>query len=111
MNEPTHDLDAALEQIDCAIRDGEVEALPAVVAALSARIGAASARLLSTPAPSSNDHDTNLDVRAAAERMGVSTALLYKNAKRLPFTVRVGRRVLFSAHGLDRWIKQRAGRK
>jgi predicted DNA-binding transcriptional regulator AlpA len=52
-----------------------------------------------------------LDVRQAAERLGMSPDWLYRHAKRLPFTCRVGRRaVKFDSRGLDRWIAARSRR-
>jgi excisionase family DNA binding protein len=51
--------------------------------------------------------DRNLSVREAATRLGLSTDYLYRN--KLPFTVRIGTRVLFSERGLERWNAQRKG--
>jgi len=55
--------------------------------------------------------DRLLDVGAAGERLGVSKAWLYHHARQLPFTVRQGRLLRFSSHGIDRYIRarQRAG--
>jgi predicted DNA-binding transcriptional regulator AlpA len=54
--------------------------------------------------------DSNLDIEEAARRLGVSVAYLYRNAGRLPFTVRIGRRLLFSVEGMERWNRRRQGR-
>ncbi|HXK10819.1 MAG TPA: hypothetical protein VMT70_14305 [Vicinamibacteria bacterium] len=48
-------------------------------------------------------------LREAARRLGVSAAYLYKNAKTLPFTVRIGRRLLCSTAKLTRWSRTRSG--
>ncbi len=54
--------------------------------------------------------DRLLDVAAAAERLGASKDWLYHHARQLPFTVRQGRLLRFSSHGIDRYIKNRQGR-
>jgi predicted DNA-binding transcriptional regulator AlpA len=50
-----------------------------------------------------------LDAGEAARRVGMSVGWLYKNAKRLPFTRRVGpRSIRFSAEGIRRYLAARA---
>jgi len=49
-------------------------------------------------------------VGEAATQLGVSVSWLYRRSSKLPFVVRIGRRLLFSARGLDRWNRQRTGR-
>jgi excisionase family DNA binding protein len=56
------------------------------------------------------DGNRLLDVEQAAARLGVSTDWLYRRAGTLPFAVRLGRAVRFSAAGIDRYIQQRQGR-
>lgn len=51
----------------------------------------------------------NLSATEAARRLGVSRDWLYRNANRLPFSLRIGRRLLFSASGLERWNQKRQG--
>jgi predicted DNA-binding transcriptional regulator AlpA len=51
---------------------------------------------------------SNMSATEAARRLGMSRDWLYKNARRLPFAVRIGRRLLFDAHGLERWNRSRA---
>src|SRR5262249_32695880 len=49
-----------------------------------------------------------LDVKAAAARLRVSTNWLYRHARHLPFSRRIGRRaVRFDAAGLARWAAAR----
>jgi excisionase family DNA binding protein len=49
-----------------------------------------------------------LTVEEAADRMATTTAWLYRHAKRLPFSRKLGHRTLrFDAQGLDRWVKSR----
>ena len=52
--------------------------------------------------------EKNLSASEAARRLGMSRDWLYRNAGRLPFSVRIGRRVLFDARGLERWNRSRA---
>ena len=54
--------------------------------------------------------DSLLDVAAAAARLGASRDWLYRHARQLPFTVRNGRLLRFSSHGIDRYIKNRQAR-
>jgi hypothetical protein len=60
---------------------------------------------LSTPNVEARPDDL-LDVPAAAMRMHVSQDYLYRNHKRLPFTKRMGRKLLFSSSGLDAFLKK-----
>jgi predicted DNA-binding transcriptional regulator AlpA len=55
------------------------------------------------------DGDRLLDVKEAAAKLSRSEDYLYRNAGKLPFTVRDGRCLRFSEAGIDRWIRQRAG--
>jgi len=107
------DLQPHLDAIDRSISEAAPGQVPAIIATLSAKIGAAAARMMQVTAESKDmcvGADENLSTTEAARRLGVSPAFLYKNASRLPFTVRIGRRVLFSSSGLERWNRQRQGR-
>jgi predicted DNA-binding transcriptional regulator AlpA len=57
-----------------------------------------------------SEPDSLIDVTAAAERLGVSRDWLYHHARQLPFTVRQGRLLRFSSHGINRYIRSRQGR-
>ena len=81
---------------------GELAKLDTVL--LSRLLGAGSNGNPSTPA------GRNLGVKEAAQRIGVSQDWLYRKAGELPFTVRIGRRVLFSEAGIEKYIRQRMGR-
>lgn len=61
------------------------------------------------PAPAP-ETDRLLDAREAAARLGMTPDWLYRRAPRLPFTVRLGRALRFSAAGIDRYIRARQGR-
>jgi hypothetical protein len=56
-----------------------------------------------TPVP---QHDELLDIEAAAARLGMSVDWLYDNHSKLPFTRRIGRKLLFSSLGLDEYIRK-----
>jgi excisionase family DNA binding protein len=57
------------------------------------------------------DSDRLLTVDEAAARLACSTDWLYRHHHRLGFAVRNGRHLRFSANGLDRYIRERAGRE
>lgn len=67
-------------------------------------------RLYSEGAPRPQEGDRLLDVVEAAKRLAVSTDTLYRKARELPFTVRIGGNVRFSAQGISRYIATRQGR-
>jgi len=96
-------------ELTTAIDQISPEDLPALLAALAAYLAQASAKLLAQPQaiPALPDSAENLSVAEASRRLGVSVDWLYRNHKRLPFTRRIGRRLLFSARGLDRWNSHR----
>jgi len=65
-------------------------------------------RILSGNRVHQNDGDTLLKVEEAAKRLDVSKDWLYRHAKELPFTMRIGRRQLrFSDSGIEKYIKSR----
>jgi excisionase family DNA binding protein len=77
--------------------------MAAIQLSLATRLVAAS-----TERPQS-DADSLLTIEEAAARLKCSADWLYRHAKRLPFTVRMGRNLRFSEHGIDEAI--RAGRR
>ena len=63
------------------------------------------ARLTSVPiAP--QESDELLSVTEAARRLGFSPDYLYRHSKDFAFTRRVGRKLLFSAVGIEKHIRQ-----
>lgn len=50
--------------------------------------------------------DQLLTASEASQRLGVTKDWLYKRASRLPFTVRLGRNLRFSAAGIDKFIRR-----
>src|SRR5262245_27865399 len=91
-----------------------VEAVPSLRGELARLDSLLLMRLLSThnggSSPASNDR--LLSVKEASEKLSLSEDYLYRNANKLPFTVRVGKRkVRFSEAGIQQYIKNRAGRR
>lgn len=83
---------------------GELARALSMALARSAEPTAAPAQ---TPVPERNA-DTLLTVEQAAERLGVATSWLYRHAKKLPFTRKLGHRTLrFDARALERWAGSR----
>src|ERR1700693_2301491 len=60
---------------------------------------------LAAPATASAAPDQSLEVPEAAHRLGVSPDYLYRNHRKFPFSRREGRKVLFSARGIDQYIQ------
>ena len=99
----------SLPDLTALVRDTDPADLPRLIGELAAAQAAALARLTTATLVHGNgsaDADRNLDAAEAARRLGVSKGYLYRNAKRLPFAVRIGRRLVFSAQGLGRWSRQ-----
>jgi hypothetical protein len=78
--------------------------LPSFLGAVEEIRVVALARLASPPVEARLDQ--LLDVPQAAARLNVSENYLYRNSRRLPFTRRVGRKLLFSSSGLDLYLKK-----
>lgn len=86
---------------------GDLERLRA---ALWTRLMGARASGNGQPEPST-EGDHLLTVAEASQKLGTSKDWLYRRAKALPFTVRLGLRQLrFSARGIERYIRQQQGR-
>jgi excisionase family DNA binding protein len=73
--------------------------MAAIQLSLATRLVAAS-----TERPQS-DADSLLTIEEAAARLKCSADWLYRHAKRLPFTVRMGRNLRFSERGIDAAIR------
>jgi hypothetical protein len=87
----------------------EAEDVPEALGALER----AKARLLlrlSVPMPSAAREDRLLTVQEAAELLATTPGSLYRQAARLPFTVRQGRSLRFSSKGLATYIRGQQGR-
>jgi hypothetical protein len=79
------------------------EELPHLIGELEELKATCLARLTS---PAIDTKDELLDVPEAAARLSVSTEYLYRNHRRLPFTRRIGKRLLFSSNGLAEYVKK-----
>ena len=80
------------------------EEVPSFIGGLEGVKAAAYARL-AAPAPT-QEHDELLDVPEAARRLGISQDYLYAHHRDYAFTRRQGRKLLFSALGIDKHIRQ-----
>lgn len=81
------------------------EELPDFIGELEAVKATAWARL-SAPASAPAEHDELLEVEAAAQRLGVSKDYLYRHHAQYAFVRRQGRKLLFSAQGIEKHIRQ-----
>jgi predicted DNA-binding transcriptional regulator AlpA len=61
---------------------------------------------LSSPIVTSHP-DELLDVGATAKRLGVSQDYLYRHQGEFPFARRIGRKLLFSSVGLEKFLARR----
>ena len=114
MNRNPHAL-AALLANPSEVESIQPEEIPALLCQLTALQGLLTSRLVAAPAnrdaSKASEGDVLLDVAEAAQKLGTTRDWLYRNATRLPFTVRLGRRQLrFSARGIGEFIHQRKGR-
>jgi predicted DNA-binding transcriptional regulator AlpA len=89
---------------------------PATAAGLLVRLVGVQTVLLSRALASEKDvggnagEDRLLTVSEAATLLSQTEDWLYRHAKQLPFTVRVGNSLRFSHAGIARWIRTRQGR-
>jgi len=100
-------LDAGdVQRLRKAARELPAEELPELIGQLESIKATAWARL-AAPIPPTQEHDELLDVATAAERLGVGRDYLYRHSGEYPFTRRQGRKLLFSALGIERHIRQK----
>ena len=79
------------------------EEIPALLGELEQIRVTALARLSSPPAVACQP-DELLDVGATAKRLGVSRDYLYRHQTEFPFARHIGRKLLFSSSGLDKFL-------
>ena len=82
--------------------------IPALLGELEQIRVTALARL--SPPAAACPPDELLDVRTTSKRLGVSAAYLYAHHREYPFTRRQGRKLLFSALGIDKHIRQQGNK-
>lgn len=100
---------ALVELVDGTPRES-LTTLAAELAGAQARVFA---RIATAPEPpkdagQAEPEDRLLDVKEAAKLLGVPVSWLYRNARQLPFTRKLGSRTLrFDRKGIDRWLRMR----
>lgn len=57
------------------------------------------------PSHGSEEPEKLLSINEAAEMLGYSAIWLYRNSKRFPFSIRMGRSIRFSRKGIEKWIE------
>lgn len=90
--------------LDRHLAQARPEQAPSLALALAARLAMLASTLSGRIEARDPDEtpDENLTIDEAARRLGISKDFLYRHD--LPFKVRIGRRVLFSARGLSKWL-------
>jgi predicted DNA-binding transcriptional regulator AlpA len=97
-----------LQLVLMAVKELSASELPRLLGELEEIRTTAMARL-STPAMDQpQQHDELLDTAEAAHRLGISKDFLYRNHRDFSFTRRVGRRLLFSSAGIEKYIRQQS---
>src|SRR5262245_2766804 len=102
-----------LSALLAALAEVPADQLPEAIGALEAAKARAWARLTTPAVPGAEPHGSSdgaaLDVAEVARRTGMSVPWLYREARagRLPFARRLGRRLVFDAAGLTRWLGRR----
>lgn len=99
------ELTPAWQEIETAARVVPPEALPQFLANLEKVRLIAFCRLVA-PVPTP-ERDELVGIEEAARRLGMSTAYLYRHHAQLPFARHIGRKLLFSSAGIDRFIGAR----
>lgn len=97
----------SMQDVVGAVRDAPLDELPQLVGFLAHAQALALARIAAAQSDTPPPAARNLTAREAAKLLGVSASWLHKNARELPFTRRIGRRVLFDSAGLERWRRSR----
>ncbi len=97
---------AELQSVLQTARELPVEQLPSLLGELEEVRCTAMARL-AMPTSVQAQSDELLNIAEAARRLGLSKDYLYRHHSEFSFIRRVGRKLLFSASGIERYIKQR----
>ena len=91
-------------------RSVPADSLPSFLGRLEEARVTALARL-SAPAPSARPNDELLGIEAASTRLGVSKGYLYRHHNEFSFARRIGKRLLFSALGIESYINQKGANR
>jgi predicted DNA-binding transcriptional regulator AlpA len=101
---------AVYERLRDLMAEASPDALPEWIGAFERLKAESMLRLLAAPQQSPVMEDRLLTAPEAAAKLGCPKDWLYRNADKLPFTVRRSpRRVAFSQLGIEKYIRQRAG--
>jgi predicted DNA-binding transcriptional regulator AlpA len=103
MTKHTHLSTGDLVDDPARLADVDVDVLPSLLLKLTTLTAAVAARLHTTPEGKIED-DRLLDVAEAAQMLGRSPDWLYRHAKALPFSRRLGTMLKFSRQGLQRYL-------
>ena len=95
-----------LQAVLMAARELPAVELPRLLGDLEEIRCTAMARMATPPPPAQFQADELLSVTEAASRLGISHDYLYRHHRDFNFTRRVGRRLLFSAAGIKKYIGQ-----
>jgi excisionase family DNA binding protein len=93
-----------LQSVLSAVLEMRPEQLPELLGELEVVRSTAMMKL--TAPISAQPHDELLSIEQASERLGMSTDYLYRHSKTLPFTRRMGRKLLFSSLGIEQFINR-----
>ena len=95
----------ALKTIKTSLAELPREQLLALIGELESIKAEALARFVA-PLQAPQNHDELVDIAEASQRLGMSRDYLYRHRNQFSFTRRQGRKVLFSAQGIERHIQQ-----
>jgi hypothetical protein len=95
----------SLQSVLDSVRELQPEELPALLGELEI-IRATALMRITQPAPVVQA-DELLDINQASQRLGTSVDYLYRHAESLPFTRRIGRKLLFSSRGVESYINRK----
>lgn len=90
-------------------REVPADDLPSLLGEIEEIRYTALARLTAPAQAASAESDQLLSIGEATRRLNVSQDYLYRHSKELPFTRRMGRKLLFSSSGIERYIRQQDG--
>jgi excisionase family DNA binding protein len=82
------------------------EELPCLLGQIEQVRCSALARLTAPAQAQHSEPDQLLSIGEASSRLNVSQDYLYRHSKEFPFTRRIGRKLLFSSLGIEKYIKQ-----
>jgi len=85
------------------------EQLPKLLGEIEEVRCTAMSRLSASAAAYPANPDRLISIACAAQLLGVSKDTLYRQHDHFPFTRRMGRRLLFSSHGIEEYIRKQSG--